>query len=237
MLLRLLTLVTASAVALLTLAAEPASAQQRGRGWNGQRINNALQGNFGINPGQWTYGAYPGWNNYGYTSNRGYYAPNYSTWSYRPFDYGVRTYTPAQYGVIAPNVMLPSGYAAPVVREVIVPAPATTVVSSPALNSQSALITVHVPAQAEVWIDDRLMTETGNVRQFVTPALPPDQTVSYAVRARWQDREQQFDQTRKADVRGGDRVTIDFLTTSATSLDKPLSGSGQDTSLAAPPAR
>jgi uncharacterized protein (TIGR03000 family) len=74
-----------------------------------------------------------------------------------------------------------------------------------------ATVDVFLPTDAELWFDGTRMTQAGNYRAFVTPALKTGSTYSYKVRARWTERGQVKDETREVTVRPGGRVTIDFL--------------------------
>jgi uncharacterized protein (TIGR03000 family) len=68
-------------------------------------------------------------------------------------------------------------------------APAKRKAASPggtAAGQATAVVTVLVPADAEVFFDGERMTETGTERRFVTPPLTVGENYSYQVRARWQ---------------------------------------------------
>jgi uncharacterized protein (TIGR03000 family) len=78
-----------------------------------------------------------------------------------------------------------------------------------------ATITVVVPADAEVFFDKFRTQMRGTERLFTTPPLPTDQTLFYAVLARWQVNGKPVEHTRKIAVRGGGSVRVDFLTPQA----------------------
>jgi len=82
----------------------------------------------------------------------------------------------------------------------------------------TALVTVYVPADAEVFLDGAPTTETGAERRFVTPPLTVGAKYSYSIRARWQQDGQTVEQTRKVPVTGGANVSVDFT--------KPAPGAG-----------
>ena len=80
----------------------------------------------------------------------------------------------------------------------------------PAEGSTNALIEVRVP-EAEIWFEGDKTTQTGNVRQFVTPAVPPGQTYTYDIRARWTGGDGKVvDQLLAAQFRARQRLTVDF---------------------------
>jgi uncharacterized protein (TIGR03000 family) len=71
------------------------------------------------------------------------------------------------------------------------------------------IIRMMVPANAEVWFDGVKTTQTGSLRQFVSPALVGGKAYSYRVRI-VAGGEQSMDVTQPLAVRAGDRLTIDF---------------------------
>jgi uncharacterized protein (TIGR03000 family) len=82
----------------------------------------------------------------------------------------------------------------------------------PQTDPNTASLTVRVPADAEIWFDDTKMTQTGTIREFVTPQLTPDKEYSYMTRARWTANGKVFDQTHKISFRAGQAILVDFLT-------------------------
>jgi uncharacterized protein (TIGR03000 family) len=85
-----------------------------------------------------------------------------------------------------------------------IPAPDPSSVAGP------AGVSVHVPADAQVWFDDSPTKQTGEQRQYVTPTLPPDRDYTYAVRARWTADGKVVDQTRTITVRANGSTSVDF---------------------------
>jgi uncharacterized protein (TIGR03000 family) len=83
----------------------------------------------------------------------------------------------------------------------------------PATDPNTAALTVRVPEDAELWFDNTKMTQTGTVRDFVTPPLVPDKEYSYMTRARWTAANGKvFDQTHRVGFRAGQAILVDFLT-------------------------
>jgi uncharacterized protein (TIGR03000 family) len=66
-----------------------------------------------------------------------------------------------------------------------------------------------VPANAEVWFDGVKTTQTGSLRQFVSPPLVAGKAYAYQVRIVAAG-EQSMDVTQPLAVRAGDRMMIDF---------------------------
>lgn len=76
-----------------------------------------------------------------------------------------------------------------------------------------AVLSVRVPAAADIWIADGKTSQRGEWRQFATPLLAAGQTFTYEIRARWQENGKDVERTREIQVRAGDRLTVDFLET------------------------
>jgi uncharacterized protein (TIGR03000 family) len=91
---------------------------------------------------------------------------------------------------------------------------APTAADSRATPTQEATasLTVIVPADAEVFLDGDPTTETGTERRFVTPPLTVGGRYSYTVRARWQEGGNTVEQSRKVQITGGAKASVDFTT-------------------------
>ncbi len=72
-------------------------------------------------------------------------------------------------------------------------------------------ILVRVPDQARVWFEGHPTQQTGSVREFESPPLPPGQPFAYNVRAEWQQDGRTVTQTRRILVSAGQRLRVDFL--------------------------
>src|SRR5262249_32300789 len=81
----------------------------------------------------------------------------------------------------------------------------------PAIDDNAVLIGLRVPENAEIWIDGQKTTETGTFREFMTPALQPDQKFAYDIKARWIENGQEVVRDRKIDFYAGDRVMVNLL--------------------------
>ena len=75
-----------------------------------------------------------------------------------------------------------------------------------------AYLSVEVPADAEVWLEDTRTQQTGPVRQFVSPPLAPGGRYAYAVRARWTEEGREVEQTQEVIVQPGERARVHFPT-------------------------
>ena len=73
-----------------------------------------------------------------------------------------------------------------------------------------AHITVDVPPDAKVWFDGALMTSTGAVRHYDSPALTPGSHYTYEVKASWNENGHEVTQTQKVVVAAGAHVSVDF---------------------------
>jgi uncharacterized protein (TIGR03000 family) len=77
-------------------------------------------------------------------------------------------------------------------------------------TSNVVRMNIRVPAKAEVWFDGSKTSETGSLRSFVTPPLERGKEYSYEIRTRWTEDGRPVEQTRKINIRPGDRLTLDF---------------------------
>jgi hemoglobin len=170
-------------------------------------------GGYGGYGGSW--GGYGGWGGWG-----GWAGP---TWNYPSGFYGWHTYPATVYpGWGFPNAGYVSG---PVNTGFPSPLGGRVSYSYPGVPDElPARITVHVPADAELWFDGQLTAQRGRERVFTTPPVEHQRRYAYEVRARWMEDGREVDQTRRVRFHGGDQVTVDFT-------DKARGG---DTRTAAP---
>jgi uncharacterized protein (TIGR03000 family) len=204
---------TTFAVALLALAAAPIPASAGGHGggggygggYHGSYYHGGYDhyhgGFYGIG-----IGIYPRWG-YGY----GYGYPGY-------YPGGVIVVDPGSYGVpVPPPYSVPQPYSVPRPS----PAPQPDRLPPPTPVPTTAAVEVHVPADAQVWFDDTLTSQGGEVRLFETPALEGDRISHYTVRAKWTVNGKEFDLTRKIEVQAGRRTVVDFLKSEVKLLPVP----------------
>jgi uncharacterized protein (TIGR03000 family) len=69
---------------------------------------------------------------------------------------------------------------------------------------------VHVPADAQVWLEGKKTEQTGEVRSFISPPLTPGEDYLYTIRARWQEGGKDVEQERKVVVHSGSRLNVRF---------------------------
>lgn len=76
--------------------------------------------------------------------------------------------------------------------------------------SNAASFDVKVPANAIVYIQGKRMTQTGEVRHFVSPTLVDGMAYDYEIRATWQDNGRIVEKTRQLRVSVGGRTSVDM---------------------------
>ena len=138
------------------------------------------------------YGNYGGYG-YGYRPyyDSNYYTPSYSTYS--------NYYTPSYSSYVTPSRDLSAYYNPPAV-------PALT----PMASAVPATLEVHVPADAELFLDGNPTRQRGEVRTFESPPLQTGQVFTYEIRARWMQDGKPVEMTRSVDVSAGTRPVVDF---------------------------
>jgi uncharacterized protein (TIGR03000 family) len=155
--------------------------------------------------GRGLYG-YRGYRGYGYR-RYGYYPYGWG-WGLYPYYYGGYGYYPSYYNnyynygtypYYYPTEDYSTGY------EAYYP----TAVSQQAPNT--VRLNVHVPvANAKVWVDNTLTTQTGTNRVFESPALKPGSNYSYVVRAEWTQNGKKVEQTQKVRFHAGEEITVNL---------------------------
>src|SRR5439155_12546832 len=88
--------------------------------------------------------------------------------------------------------------------------PATVASDTPAQPSNTAHVTVTVPADAEIWFQGTKTTSTGAVREYQSPPLAPGTRYTYELRARWSQNGHEVTQTQQVEVTAGIRVNAHF---------------------------
>jgi uncharacterized protein (TIGR03000 family) len=82
-----------------------------------------------------------------------------------------------------------------------------------ALSEGRAAVRVRVPAKAEIWFEGEKTSQTGEMRNFLSPPLERGKTYTYDVKARWtDDAGKVVERTQEVKVRAGGRSTADFTT-------------------------
>jgi uncharacterized protein (TIGR03000 family) len=91
----------------------------------------------------------------------------------------------------------------------------------PKLDDNAVLIAVRVPDNAVIWFDGDKTTQTGTLREFITPPLEPGQRYTYEIKAQWVENGQEVFRTRKMDIYAGDRLMVNFLAPSKNTPPRP----------------
>ena len=193
----------ALASALLVLASAPVmAAPGYAPGYFGSQHGGYFPGYYG---GQHNFGGYyPGY--FG-----GYPAGNGRTTGYYPGYYGDLH---AESPYIAPLTPSARYYSPPTVESSggrsVLPEVRELETLDPSVTDGGALITIHVPADAEVWFDGDLTKQRGDVREYKTGHLPVGQLYHSDIRARWKDSGRVVDQTRSVPASANRRTQVDF---------------------------
>jgi uncharacterized protein (TIGR03000 family) len=82
------------------------------------------------------------------------------------------------------------------------------------------LISVSVPADAEIWFDGSKTMQTGTIRRFVSPSIVPGYDYAYDVTAKWKENGREVTQSRRVVVHAGERVSIIFPQMAPTSVKR-----------------
>lgn len=186
-------LVVKACLALTVLTAAPAwSLAQRPPGVaGGFGPGPGGFGRGGINPFLGLYLPYPGGYNYGYGYG-GYDPIVASVPSTAYFTYGGTSYTTTSPSPLP--VYNPQGAYSPL----------------PPPLALTSLLQVHVPIDAEVWLEGQKMRSIGAVRRYRTPPLNPAKGYVYEVRVRWPADGKMVEDIRHTSIRAGATVHVDF---------------------------
>jgi uncharacterized protein (TIGR03000 family) len=77
-------------------------------------------------------------------------------------------------------------------------------------QEQAAQLYLRVPADAKVLFNGEETKQTGKVRHFYSPSLPPGKKFSYDIEVLWTKDGQPAKEKRHIEVHPGDRLQIDF---------------------------
>jgi uncharacterized protein (TIGR03000 family) len=166
-------------------------------------------GGYGHNYGGYGHG-------YGYGFYRpyygAYYLPYYSNY-YSPLDYGAgfAAYSP-YYGGLGASYPIIAAYGSanvPLTSDAQAAAGLSSADRPPA--DDFAHLQLTVPENATVLIDGTSTTQTGSVREFVTPALAPGSRYSYKIAVQYTDAQDKVvEDARDIRFRANDWFSIDF---------------------------
>jgi uncharacterized protein (TIGR03000 family) len=91
----------------------------------------------------------------------------------------------------------------------------------PKLDDNAVLIAVRVPDSAVIWFDGDKTTQTGSLREFITPPLEAGQKYTYEIKAQWMENGKEVSRTRQMDIYAGDRLMVNFLAPAKSSAPRP----------------
>jgi uncharacterized protein (TIGR03000 family) len=97
-----------------------------------------------------------------------------------------------------------NGSSTAIARQSNYPLPENTSASGP------AHLDVRLPAEAELWVDGKKTSQSGETRKFTTPDLKPGQEYAYEMRAHWNGKDGKKEETRRVAFRAGQQVKVDF---------------------------
>jgi uncharacterized protein (TIGR03000 family) len=75
---------------------------------------------------------------------------------------------------------------------------------------EPAKLKVFLPSSAILHVDGSLTQSTGEIRNFVSPALPPGQKFKYTLRATWREAGKDIERERTVRVEAGQETIVDF---------------------------
>jgi uncharacterized protein (TIGR03000 family) len=164
---------------------------------------------------------YSGYGDYGRSYyggyGRGYYGSGFGPYIGPRYGYGYpyyggSYYNQPSYSYPSYNYVQPSyGYVEPSIPTPYPPAAPPSAGLSEDQDPNAAMLEVRVPENAQLWFAGARTSQTGPVRHFVSPSLPPGRTFTYEIRARWTDASgRSVDRTKRVEVRAGARVGVDF---------------------------
>jgi uncharacterized protein (TIGR03000 family) len=90
--------------------------------------------------------------------------------------------------------------------------------SKPEQAGAPAQITVRLPADAQLLVDDVACPLTSATRTFATPSLAPGREYYYLLKAEVVREGRRVSQTRRVTFRQGERITVSFDSLGASSL-------------------
>ncbi|HEV3204420.1 MAG TPA: TIGR03000 domain-containing protein [Gemmataceae bacterium] len=79
-------------------------------------------------------------------------------------------------------------------------------------KDHTALITVWLPYEAELWVQEKRFFHSVSIVKLRTSTLAPGKKHAYVFRARWSEGGQVFEETRTVLVQAGEKVKVNFRT-------------------------
>jgi uncharacterized protein (TIGR03000 family) len=185
-----------------------------GNGWYGRGIGI---GGIGFGLGYPYYGG-------------GYYNNGYAWGGYSPNYYSNPDYTYGTYANVQPGTVIDSGLSNYQVQMTGEPTGNTVAMQSfysgPATNAGSADLTVKVPADAQLWLNNMQSSQDGTERHFGFPALDSGDNI-FTLRATWNENGQTITRDRQVNMKAGANTTVD-LTKATSDKGAPVNPSATD---------
>jgi uncharacterized protein (TIGR03000 family) len=152
---------------------------------------------------------------YPYSPFGAYYSPffydPFARWSF-PYGLDPHVYGVPPFADSSPSVAPPSNTDRPLAPPATAQPRTDKVLSrpSPAQAGRIAHYTVSLPADAQLWIGNKLTTATGSVRTFSSPPLRPGSQYSYDIVASWYENGEEVTQTQTVEVTPGAHIKVHF---------------------------
>jgi len=169
----------------------PSSASARPRAGRGRGYYSTGYG-YGYRASYYYSSGYHGYG-YGYGRWPGYYyaRPYYSSYNY-PYP---------EYVTYEPNTVTYS----------------TSSYRADASADDRAVVTIQIPAdESDIWIQGEKSRQTKSRQEYISPPFPPGKKYFYEVRARWQEGDRTYDETRSFAIFLGRPVLVDFTRPAAS---------------------
>jgi len=100
-----------------------------------------------------------------------------------------------------------------------IPVAQARIPAAEASTTAAARVTVRLPAEARLWVDNAPCPLTSSTRSFTTPALQPGREYAYTIRAEMVRDGQTVEQTQRVVIAAGRQVNVtlgDFAPASVT---------------------
>jgi uncharacterized protein (TIGR03000 family) len=150
---------------------------------------------------------------FGYGSPYGYSPFGYGLGYGSPYGYGLGYGSPYGYGSFGYGYFgLYSGYTFTYTYVAAAPRGSSSSFYAPnPVTSQTALLEVSVPADAEVWFDGEKSSQTGTERSFRSKPLQADTVYTFEVKASWKENDKPVERTRKVRLMAGESISTSLL--------------------------
>jgi uncharacterized protein (TIGR03000 family) len=102
--------------------------------------------------------------------------------------------------------------------------PGSVALTARSPGERTAVITVRVPPDAEVWVDGNVLPRTGTERKFETPPIEAGRIYHYEVRALWSQDGRSVSDSQRVGVAAGDRKSVSFLAPAPRTSQSTLRG-------------